>query len=182
MRLRKKCKETCDSLHANESLPFGCWFFQFKFSRYARLKRCDLLLAPSFPSTLYDIVPMNDTSYMFRTCLQREYALKGLAHADLAKKRRFFCMNFYCFMCDYYVDMNFCFGPVEIRQFKNNCSGLKIDWGSPPRVQLFTECVLRHYILLFYTRFCRLGLQTIDNGVVSGTDVICSGLIICPAT
>ena len=26
-------------------------------------------------------------------------------------------------------------------------------------MQLFTECVLRHYILLFYTRFCRLGLQ-----------------------
>ena len=28
--------------------------------------------------------------------------------------------------------INFCFGPVEMRQFKNNCSGLKIDWGSPP--------------------------------------------------
>ena len=41
-------------------------------------------------------------------------------------------MNFYCFMCDYYVDINFCFGPVEIRQFKNNCSGLKIDWDLPP--------------------------------------------------
>ena len=27
--------------------------------------------------------------------------LKGLAHADLAKKKK--CMNFYCFMCDYYV-------------------------------------------------------------------------------
>ena len=27
--------------------------------------------------------------------------------------------------------INFCFGPVEMRQFKNNCSGLKIDWGSP---------------------------------------------------
>ena len=72
VRLRKKCKETCDNLHADESLPFGCWFFQFKF---VKLKRCDLLLAPSFPSTLYDIVPTNDTFYMFRTCLQREYAL-----------------------------------------------------------------------------------------------------------
>ena len=29
-------------------------------------------------------------------------ALKQLAHIDLAKKL-FFCMNFYCFMCDYYV-------------------------------------------------------------------------------
>ena len=28
--------------------------------------------------------------------------------------------------------INFCFGPVEMRQFKNNCIGLKIDWGSPP--------------------------------------------------
>ena len=29
--------------------------------------------------------------------------LKGLAHADLAKKRVFFCVNFYCFICDCYV-------------------------------------------------------------------------------
>ena len=28
--------------------------------------------------------------------------------------------------------INFCVGPVEIQQFKNNCNGLKIDWGSPP--------------------------------------------------
>ena len=27
--------------------------------------------------------------------------------------------------------INFCFGPLEIRQFKNNCSGINIDWGSP---------------------------------------------------
>ena len=27
--------------------------------------------------------------------------------------------------------INFCFGPAEMRQFKNNCSGLKIDWGFP---------------------------------------------------
>ena len=26
--------------------------------------------------------------------------------------------------------INFCFGPFESRQFKNNCSGPKIDWGS----------------------------------------------------
>ena len=29
-------------------------------------------------------------------------ALKQLAHIDLAKKKEN-CMNFYCFMCDYYV-------------------------------------------------------------------------------
>ena len=28
--------------------------------------------------------------------------------------------------------MNCCFGPVEMRQFKINCSGIKIDWGSSP--------------------------------------------------
>ena len=40
---------------------------------------------------------------------------------------------------------------------------------SPSGVQLFTKCVLRHYILLFYTLFCRLGMQTIKNSLVSGT-------------
>ena len=33
--------------------------------------------------------------------------------------------------------INFCFGPVEMRQFKNNCSGLKIDWGSPPSAAIY---------------------------------------------
>ena len=28
--------------------------------------------------------------------------------------------------------INFCFGPVEMRQFKSNCSDLKINWGSTP--------------------------------------------------
>ena len=57
-----------------------------------------------------------------------------------------------------------------------NFSVLKIDW-SPAHVavqpRIFTDSVgpvLRHYILLFYTGFCsRLGLQTIDSGLVSGT-------------
>ena len=82
-------------------------------------------------------------------------------------------MKFLLFYVPLLCGINFGFGHVEMRQFKNNCSGPKIDWGSlsppPYRLQLFTECVLRHYILLFYTSFCRLGLQTIDNGVVSGT-------------
>ena len=55
--------------------------------------------------------------------------------------------------------INFRFGPDEMRQFKNNCNGLKIDWDLP-QVHLFTDCVLRHYILLFYTNVCRLDLQT----------------------
>jgi len=33
--------------------------------------------------------------------------------------------------------INFCFGPVEMQQFKNNCCGLKIDWGSPPGAAIY---------------------------------------------
>ena len=79
-------------------------------------------------------------------------------------------MNLHCFRYDFSRSINFCFGPFEIRQCETNCSGLKIDWGFPHEVQLFTECVLhvRHHIWLFYTCFSRLGLQTIDNGVISG--------------
>ena len=76
-------------------------------------------------------------------------ALKGAAHADWLKTD--FLQEFLWFYVRLLCSINFCFGPVEIQQFKNNCSGLKIDWGPP--MQLFTECVLRHYILLFYTIF-----------------------------
>ena len=78
-------------------------------------------------------------------------------------------MNFYCLGIKKICSINFCFGYFEKRHFKTNCSGLKIDWGSPNRVELFTECALCHYILLFYTHFCRLSLQTVNNGIVSGT-------------
>ena len=33
--------------------------------------------------------------------------------------------------------ISFCFGPVEMRQFKNNCGGLKIDCGSPPGAAIY---------------------------------------------
>ena len=79
--------------------------------------------------------------------------------ADLAKKKSFFLHEFLLFYVRLLCSINFCFGPVEMRQFKNNCSGLKIDWDLL-RVQLLTECVVRHYILLFYTNFCRFCLQT----------------------
>ena len=82
--------------------------------------------------------------------------------ADLAKKtkpKNNFVHGFLLFYVRLLCSINFCFGPVEMRQFKNNCSGLKIDWDLL-RVQLLTECVVCHYILLFYTNFCRLGLQT----------------------
>ena len=63
--------------------------------------------------------------------------------------------EFLLFYVRFFCSINFCFGLFELCQFKTNCSVLiKIDWGYPYRVQLFTECVLRHYSLLFYTRFC----------------------------
>ena len=98
----------------------------------------------------------------------RDKLLKELAHAGLAKTKKLKTFFFFFFFFTY----DFCVALIcalallryfEICQFKTNCSGLKTDWGSPYGVQIFTECVLRH------SRFCWLGLQTIDNGVVSGT-------------
>ena len=57
-------------------------------------------------------------------------------------------MNFALFYMRLLCSIDFCFGPFEMRQFKHNGNGLKIDWDLP-LLQLFTECVLRHYILLF---------------------------------
>ena len=37
--------------------------------------------------------------------------------------------------------INFCFGPVEMRQFKNNCSGLKIDWDSQRSATIYGMCI-----------------------------------------
>ena len=52
--------------------------------------------------------------------------------------------------------INFCFGPVEIRQFKNNCSDLKIDWGSPPGAAIYGKRIKSlHFVVLhkfLYTR------------------------------
>ena len=33
--------------------------------------------------------------------------------------------------------VNFWFGSVEMRQFKNNCSGLKLDWDLPPGAAIY---------------------------------------------
>ena len=46
--------------------------------------------------------------------------------------KNYFLHEFLLFYVGLLCSINFCFGSVEIRQFKNNCSGLKIDWGSPP--------------------------------------------------
>jgi len=53
-------------------------------------------------------------------------SLKGLAHADLAKKEDFL-HELLLFYVRLLCSINFCFGPVELRQFQNNCSDLKID-------------------------------------------------------
>ena len=67
---------------------------------------------------------------------------KGLAHADLAKK--LFLHGFLLFYVRLLRSFNFCFGPFELRQFKNNCSGLK----DLSRLQLFTECVYKHHCFI----------------------------------
>ena len=48
-------------------------------------------------------------------------------------------MNIYCFSYDFSVALISALALFEIRQFKTNCSGKKIDWGSHHGVQLFTE-------------------------------------------
>ena len=70
--------------------------------------------------------------------------LKGLSHADLAKKD--FLHEFVLFYVRLLCSINFCFGPVEMRQFKNNCSGLKIDWGSPPGCSYLRNA---YYVITF---------------------------------
>ena len=40
-------------------------------------------------------------------------------------------MNFVLFYMRLLCSINFCFGPFEMRQFKHNGNGLKIDWDLP---------------------------------------------------
>ena len=42
--------------------------------------------------------------------------------------------------------ISFCFGPVEMRQFKNNCGGLKIDCESPPGCSYLRNA---YYVITF---------------------------------
>ena len=80
--------------------------------------------------------------------------LKGLAHADLAKKRVSFCCcccfhDFLLFHVRLLYSINFCFGPFEMRQFKNNCSGPKIDCGSPPAAAIYGMRITSlHFVVL----------------------------------
>ena len=65
----------------------------------------------------------------------------------MAKKEEdSFGMTFLLFYVRLLCSINFGFGPVEMRQFKNNCSGLKIGWGSPPRVSYLRNA---YYVITF---------------------------------
>ena len=45
--------------------------------------------------------------------------------------------------------INFCCGPVEMRQFKTNSSGLKIDWGSHPSAATYGMRITSlHFVVL----------------------------------
>ena len=55
-------------------------------------------------------------------------------------------------MCDYYVALISALVLLKSGNLRITVV-VKNKLGISPRVQLFTECVLRHYILLFYTIF-----------------------------
>ena len=59
-------------------------------------------------------------------------------------------MNFLLFYVRLLCSFNFYFGPVEMRQFKNDCSGLKIDWGSPPGAAIYGMHIMSlHFVVLY---------------------------------
>ena len=86
------------------------------------------------------------------------------------------------FYVQFFCSINFCIGPIEIRQFKTNYGGRKLDWGSPHGCSYLQNVYYVITLCCFTHIFCRLGLQTIDNGLVSLWHVIWSGLIIHRAT
>ena len=65
---------------------------------------------------------------------------------DLAKKNLKKLHELLLFYMRLLCSINFCFGSVEMRQFKNNCSGLKIDWGSPPGRSYLRNA---YYVIIF---------------------------------
>ena len=64
--------------------------------------------------------------------------------------------------------INFCSGSVEMRQFKINCSGLKIDWGSPHGCSYLRNAC---YVITFccFTQMFVDSAYKHDDGVVSCT-------------
>ena len=77
-------------------------------------------------------------------------------------------MNFLLFYVRLLCSINFCFGPVEMWQFKNNCSGLKLIGDLPPGAAIYGMRITSLHFVVLHS-FFRLGLQTMDNGGVAGT-------------
>ena len=77
-------------------------------------------------------------------------------------------MNFYCFMCDYYVALISALVLLKCGNSKNNRSGLKIDWGSAHGCSYLRNA---HYVITFccFTQVFVDSAYKHDNGVVSGT-------------
>ena len=68
--------------------------------------------------------------------------VKGSGPCRFGKK----IIEFVLFYMQLLCSINFCFGPFEMWQFKNNCSGLKIDWGSPPGCSYLWNA---YYVIIF---------------------------------
>ena len=49
-------------------------------------------------------------------------------------------------LCSLLCSIHFCFGSVEMREFKNNCNGLNIDLGSPPGCSYLRNA---YYVITF---------------------------------
>ena len=67
----------------------------------------------------------NNSAHLYMEMVERDWPAQILLKSDFLHEFLLFYVRLLCII-------NFCFGPVEVQQFKNNCSGLKIDWGSPP--------------------------------------------------
>ena len=56
--------------------------------------------------------------------------------------KKYFLHELLLFFVRLLCSISFCFGPFEMRQFKNNCSGLKTDWGLPPAAAIYGMCIM----------------------------------------
>ena len=66
----------------------------------------------------------SNSAHLYMEMVERDWPAQILLKSDFLHEFLLFYVRLLCII-------NFCFGPVEVQQFKNNCSGLKIDWGSP---------------------------------------------------
>ena len=111
-----------------------------------------------------------------------EVSLKGLAHADLAKEKLFVVVlhEYLLFYVRFFCGIHFCICPFEIRQFKTNCDGLKIDWGSPHGCNYLWNA----YYVITFCCFTQVFLDSAYKQLTMALSqaAICSGVIICRVT